>query len=99
MNIEQLKFLILQTRNQLAGLYAWKAVMKDCKRQCDEEGDVKAEYEAHNEVKRVSKQIAKLVTVQKSLKADVQEQLGWERTIRAMQKAGTDTDSGMAWDE
>jgi len=88
MQIDQLKYIIQNQRQQLAGLYEWKAMMKESKQQFDEEGDVDSEYAAHNEIARTSKQIARLVEIQKSLKADVRRMLERGRHMAGIKRRG-----------
>jgi len=88
MTIDQLKFIILQQRQLLAFLYEHKQFLKNMKRFADEHDMTSEEYDAHNFLKATSKQIAKLVEIQKSLKADVRRMLERGRHMAGIKKRG-----------
>lgn len=82
MNLPKLKQQILVNRRILSGMYECLSQAKADKRQYDEYGDMTGEYEAHNYLTWLRKEIAKLVDLQKALKADVAWTLCFERANR-----------------
>lgn len=82
LTIKELQSIIQGNRDILAILYHNKTVAKMDKRFYDEEGDLEGEYSAHNKLKELTKEIAKLVSLQKSLKATVRTEVANQR-VRA----------------
>lgn len=89
LTIKELQSIIQNNRAQLAVLYCHKAYYKRLKRTADEGGNTPTEYMCHNKLKELSKEIAKLVLLQKSLKAGVRELVRVDRYHREMLKAIT----------
>lgn len=79
LTIKELQSIIQNNRSVLAILYEHKTFYKDAKRAADESGNTSAEYLFHGSIKDLSKQIAKLVSLQKSLKATVRTEVANQR--------------------
>lgn len=82
MNLTNLKNQILLNRRVLATMYETLAQVKADKRFYDEQDDLEAEYATHNYLKWLRKQIASIVVLQKTLKADVAYTLSIDRANR-----------------
>jgi hypothetical protein len=79
LTIKELQSIIQSNRQTLSDLYWAKGMCKMDKRIYDAEGDLELEYLTHNNLKEISKQIAKLVSLQKSLKATVRTEVANQR--------------------
>jgi hypothetical protein len=99
MKIEHLQALRIVLRQELSGLYQSLDIAKE-NRRAGEETDLQyVEYLWHNYINKLKPKIAKLVEIQKSVKADIKKEISWQRQVRkaTLMKQSAMENCGEAW--
>ena len=84
MNVNQIKAQLLRNRKALSMLHSTLQFYKETKKSHDKFGNTGLEYICHNDIREIKPEIAKLVDLQKALKADLAKELSYLRSARRM---------------